>query len=215
MAGACDPGSWLCSASLCRRWRSRCARTPAECPALRKHGHRAEAKACYQSLDAAADPYVRAEGDWGLELYQDANNEFRAAVAQAAQERALPRALGPPAARALQQPRTPTSSSTKRCRRDPKSAEAYLGLALVSADGFDSKAVAESEGARTRSEARRSPRTAGQACARRLRPGEGRRGGRRGARNLARSARRHGRPRRGRSCWPTARRTRGSRKCGR
>ena len=35
-----------------------------------------------QSLTLAADPYLRAEGDWGLELYQDANNEFRAAVSQ-------------------------------------------------------------------------------------------------------------------------------------
>src|SRR5450755_4413553 len=59
------------------------AATPTDCAALRRHGHRAEAQACYQSLTLAADPYLRAEGDWGLELYQDANNEFRAAVARA------------------------------------------------------------------------------------------------------------------------------------
>src|SRR6202158_1038626 len=57
--------------------------TPADCAALRRHGHRAEAQACYQTLTLSADPYLRAEGDWGLELYQDANNEFRAAVARA------------------------------------------------------------------------------------------------------------------------------------
>src|SRR6202790_1877902 len=56
---------------------------PADCAALRRHGHRAEAQACYQSLTLAADPYLRAEGDWGLELYQDANNEFRNAVGRA------------------------------------------------------------------------------------------------------------------------------------
>src|SRR5712691_12332348 len=56
---------------------------PAECAALRRHGHRTEAQACYQSLTLAADPYLRAEGDWGLELYQDANDEFRTAVARA------------------------------------------------------------------------------------------------------------------------------------
>ena len=59
------------------------AATPADCAALRRHGHRTEAQACYQSLTLAADPYLRAEGDWGLELYQDANNEFRTAVARA------------------------------------------------------------------------------------------------------------------------------------
>ena len=41
--------------------------TPDDCHALRKHGHRAEAQACYQSLTQTRDPYLRAEGDWGLE----------------------------------------------------------------------------------------------------------------------------------------------------
>src|SRR6266446_6223507 len=59
------------------------ASSPADCAGLRRHGRRAEAQACYQSLTLAADPYLRAEGDWGLELYQDAGNEFRAAVARA------------------------------------------------------------------------------------------------------------------------------------
>ena len=61
------------------------ASSPGDCATLRHHGHRAEAQACYQSLTLAADPYLRAEGYWGLELYQDANNEFRTAVARADQ----------------------------------------------------------------------------------------------------------------------------------
>src|SRR6202040_1141828 len=59
------------------------AATPADCAALRRHDHRAEAQACYQSLTLAADPYLRAEGAWGLEFYSDANNEFRNAVGRA------------------------------------------------------------------------------------------------------------------------------------
>ena len=39
--------------------------TPDDCQALRKHGHRAEAQACYQSLTQTRDLYLRAEGDWG------------------------------------------------------------------------------------------------------------------------------------------------------
>ncbi len=31
--------------------------------------------------------------------------------------------------------------SRRRCRSDPKNAQAYLGLAMVSADGFDDKAA--------------------------------------------------------------------------
>ena len=57
------------------------AATPDDCSALRKHGHRDEAQKCYELLTAAHDPYVRAEGYWGTEQYQEANNQFRLAVA--------------------------------------------------------------------------------------------------------------------------------------
>ncbi len=52
------------------------AATPDECGALRKHGHRAEAQKCYESLTASRDPYLRAEGYWGAQAYQEANNQF-------------------------------------------------------------------------------------------------------------------------------------------
>ena len=58
------------------------AATPDECHTLTSHGRRAEAKTCYQSLTQSRDSYIRAEGFWGLQIYDDANNEFRAAVAQ-------------------------------------------------------------------------------------------------------------------------------------
>src|SRR5712675_2447580 len=66
----------LAGASLAR------SATPDDCHALRKHGHSAEAQKCYESLSAARDPYLRAEGYWGTEQYQEANNQFRIAVAQ-------------------------------------------------------------------------------------------------------------------------------------
>ena len=56
--------------------------TPDDCQALRKHGRRAEAAKCYESLTAARDPFTRAEGFWGLEQYEEANNQFRMAVQQ-------------------------------------------------------------------------------------------------------------------------------------
>ena len=45
-------------------------------------GHRPEAQSCFQALTQMRDAYDRAEGLWGLDRYDDANAEFRAAVAQ-------------------------------------------------------------------------------------------------------------------------------------
>ncbi len=127
-------GMLLSMSGVCR------AATPADCQSLRLHGKGAEAKACYESLTRTRDPYLRAEGDWGLERYQDANNEFRAAVDQSP---------GNPLYRVrwgrLLHERFNNSDAddlfNEALRLDPKDAQAYLGLALVSADGFDDKAV--------------------------------------------------------------------------
>src|SRR3984893_15862818 len=115
------------------------AATPADCAALRRHGHRTEAQACYQSLTLTADPYLRAEGDWGLELYQDANNEFRTAVARADRNAQYRVRWG-----RLFHERFGNDDASKlfseALERDARNADAYLGLALVAADGFDRKA---------------------------------------------------------------------------
>jgi tetratricopeptide (TPR) repeat protein len=112
---------------------------PADCAALSRHGHRVEAQACYQSLTLTADPYLRAEGDWGLELYQDANNEFRTAVARADGNAHYRVRWG-----RLFHERFGDDDAVKlfseALDRDAKNADAYLGLALIAADGFDKKA---------------------------------------------------------------------------
>jgi tetratricopeptide (TPR) repeat protein len=116
------------------------AATPDDCQLLRKHGHRAEAQSCYQSLTQARDPYTRAEGYWGLAKYDDANNEFRAAVAQS-DRNALYRVRW---GRLLHERFNNTDADAlfkEALDRDPKNAQAYVGMALVSADGFDEKAV--------------------------------------------------------------------------
>ena len=116
------------------------AATPDDCHLLRKHGHRAEAQSCYQSLTQARDPYSRAEGYWGLAKYDDANNEFRAAVAQS-DRNALYRVRW---GRLLHERFNNTDADAlfkEALDRDPKNAPAYVGMALVSADGFDEKAV--------------------------------------------------------------------------
>src|SRR5947207_2478301 len=109
-----------------------CSRTagaasgPADCATLRRHGRRAEAQACYQSLTLAADPYLRAEGDWGLELYQDASDEFRAAVARAEQN-ALYRVRWGRLLHERFNNRDAAALFEEALQRDARNAEAYVG----------------------------------------------------------------------------------------
>ena len=114
--------------------------TPPECLALRKHGHRPEARKCFESLTLTHDPYLRAEGYWGLDQYEEANSEFRTAVAQSDRNADYRVRWG----RLLHQRFNNVDAENlfkEALERDPKNAQAYLGLALVSADGFDSKAI--------------------------------------------------------------------------
>lgn len=114
--------------------------TPGDCQTLRKHGRGAEAHACFETLTEQRDPYPRAEGYWGLEMYQDANNQFRAAVAQSGSNAMYRVRWG-----RLLHERFNNKDAEDLFKEalgiDPKSAPAYLGLALVSADGWDSKAI--------------------------------------------------------------------------
>src|ERR1019366_9869085 len=129
----------VCAISLaCARLAS--GATPQDCHALRKHGHRAEAQKCYESLTAARDPYLRAEGSWGTGMYQEANNQFRIAVGQSPANAMIPVRWG----RLMHERFNNTDADDlfkEALQKDPKNARAYYGLALVSADGFDSKAI--------------------------------------------------------------------------
>jgi tetratricopeptide (TPR) repeat protein len=116
------------------------ATTPEACATLRKHGKTAEAHACYESLSQLRDPYLRAEGYWGLKMYRQANDQFRQAVAQS-DANALYRVRW---GRLLHERFNNTDADNlfkEALQRDPQNAQAYLGLALVSADGFDNAAI--------------------------------------------------------------------------
>ena len=118
------------------------AATPEDCQAMRKHGRRKEASDCFQSLTLTRDPYLRAEGFWGLAQFQDANEQFRAAVAQSPKNATYRVRWG-----RLMKERFNNSDAedlfNEALQIDPKNAQAYLGLAIVSAGGFDPKATEE------------------------------------------------------------------------
>lgn len=115
--------------------------TPQHCRDLRLHGRGAEAQSCFESLTRSSSAYLRAEGDWGLHRYEQANDEFRQAVAQNDRSALYRVRWG-----MLLHERFNNSDAEQlfkeALQRDPKDAQAYYGLALVSADGYDSKALA-------------------------------------------------------------------------
>src|ERR1700740_76310 len=117
------------------------ATVPADCWKLRDHGHKAEAQSCFEALTRSSNAYFRAEGFWGLEDWERANEQFRLAT-QPANSAALYKARWG----LLLHERFNNSEAadlfSEALAKDPNNAEAYLGLARVSVDGFDGKAVA-------------------------------------------------------------------------
>ena len=116
------------------------ASSPDTCHALSKHGQQAEAKSCYESLVRSDSAYFRAEGYWGLEQYDQANEQFRIATAPPDSDPLYKVRWG----RLLHERFNNTDAVglfQEALKKDPKNAQAYLGLAIVSADGFDGKAT--------------------------------------------------------------------------
>ncbi len=122
---------------------TRAATPPAavrQCLQLRHRGQEPAAQQCFTALARAASPYLRAEGAWGLADYDTANNEFRAAVRQA-DGTALYRTRWGELLHLRFNNVDAAGLFNEALQRDPKDAQAMLGLARVSADGFDNEAV--------------------------------------------------------------------------
>jgi Flp pilus assembly protein TadD len=120
-------------------WAAPASATPESCRELRKHGKTAEMRACFETLSLNKDAYLRAEGLWGLEQYEQANEAFRAAVAQPG-SKAMYRVRWGVLLHERFNNKEAADLFNEALKQDPANAQAYLGLAMVSADGFDSKA---------------------------------------------------------------------------
>jgi tetratricopeptide (TPR) repeat protein len=115
------------------------AAAPDACWTLRYHGQEQRAQACFDQLTQSSSAYERAEGAWGLEDWETANAQFRDATR-------------PPTSPALYKVRwgmllherfnnaEAADLFHEALEKDPKSAGANLGLAMVSAEDYSGKA---------------------------------------------------------------------------
>jgi cellulose synthase operon protein C len=117
------------------------ASVPGECWTERKHGHEAQAEACFTALTRSSDAYLRAEGFWGQEQWSRANEQFRLATQPADSKASYKVRWG-----LLLHERFNDADAAglfrEALQKDPSNAEAYVGLARVSADSFDGQATA-------------------------------------------------------------------------
>jgi cellulose synthase operon protein C len=129
---------WLVGAGLTCAVASAVA--PSDCWSLRKHGRRVEAQACFDGLTQSSDAYSRAEGFWGLEEWEQANEQFRIATKATNSKPAYKVRWGMLLHERFNNPEA-ADLFREALAEEPSNGEAYLGLAIVSADGFDGKAV--------------------------------------------------------------------------
>ena len=117
------------------------ATVPSDCWTERKHGHDAQAQACFTALTRSSDVYFRAEGFWGLEQWSRANEQFRLAT-QPADSKALYKVRWGLLLHERFNNADAADLFHEALQKDPSNAEAYIGLARVSADSFNGQATA-------------------------------------------------------------------------
>jgi tetratricopeptide (TPR) repeat protein len=116
------------------------AATPEACRALRLHGKNAEATSCFEALVRSGDAYLMGEGYWGLKDYEKAKGSFEIAIARPKAPAAWKVRYGMLFHERFNNPDA-VDLFNEALKQDPTNARAYLGLAMVSADGFDEKAT--------------------------------------------------------------------------
>jgi tetratricopeptide (TPR) repeat protein len=114
------------------------ATTPASCWTLRKHGQRTQADTCFSQLTKSSSAYDRAEGFWGLEDWNAANEQFRDAT-QPADAPALYKVRWGMLLHERFNNKEAADLFEEALAKDPNNAAAYFGLATVSAEDYNGK----------------------------------------------------------------------------
>jgi tetratricopeptide (TPR) repeat protein len=111
-----------------------------QCRTLRHHGQLGEARTCFSRLASGSDPNLRAEGLWGAGRYKEANEQFRALIAQFPKNANYRVRWG----RLFLERFNKDEASNlfkEALEIDKDNAPAQLGMALVAAEGFGRQAV--------------------------------------------------------------------------
>src|SRR5580698_5035521 len=116
------------------------AQTLDECRNLRRHGKLAEAQTCYTKLSTNPNPYLRAEGLWGIERYDDANNQFRDLIKQYPKNADYRVRWGHLFFERFNNEEA-HALFAEALKIDDKNAPAHLGIAQVETEGFSKHAV--------------------------------------------------------------------------
>jgi len=133
--------TWIMGmAAFCACCVSSRAATLAECRSLYGRGKLTEARGCFADLARAQDAFTRAEGDWGLGRYDEANGEFRAAFKEQPKSAEVRVEWGRMYLDHYQ-PGDAAKLFEEALEMDANYAPAYLGLARVAAEGYDKKAA--------------------------------------------------------------------------
>ncbi len=111
-----------------------------ECRSYSHSGRATEMKRCFLQLAASRDPYLRAEGLWGLGRHHEANDQFRAAVGAQPKNADYRVRWG---RLFLEQSNKEEAAKLfeEALEINKDHAGALLGLAFVASEGFDRKAV--------------------------------------------------------------------------
>jgi tetratricopeptide (TPR) repeat protein len=113
---------------------------PSDCWMLRKHGQEQQSQSCFQQLLRSNDAAVRAEGYWGLGEWDRSNEQFRIATQTLGSNAETKVRWG-----MLLHDRFNNKEAADLFRealaKDPSNADAYIGMALISAESFDGNAM--------------------------------------------------------------------------
>src|SRR5260370_5050284 len=126
--------------SMCTACAVASAAVPADCWSLRKHGHRQEARGCLDGLTRSGDAYPRVGGLGGLGEWEEEKEQFRLATQPANSKAIYKVRWGMLLHERFNNPQA-ADLFREALAKEPSNGEAYLGLAIVSADGFDGKAT--------------------------------------------------------------------------
>jgi tetratricopeptide (TPR) repeat protein len=116
------------------------AQTLDECRSLRHHGKLAEAQTCFAKLSASSNLYLRAEGLWGIERFDDANTQFRDLIKQFPKNADYRVRWGHLFFERFNNEEA-HNLFEEALKIDKDNAQAYLGIAEVETEGFSENAV--------------------------------------------------------------------------